>query len=530
MYKLLIVDDNQTHIQCILDYVDWASFGFDEIKTASNGAEGYECFLAFHPDLIITDVVMPVSDGLEMTRRIREISQTVYIVFMSCYEEFEYAKSAIHHDVISYLLKPIQPDILQDLVKTIVGKIEKQKKAIENETLVSSVLPAIKESLLYRLLYSDELHDEFIDSVLNQLNYANYHSFIIIKLLLPQNEEYAYIHQLQKQTEASFSDSFSVDTLIENKENLIIMLCAQNDCDTSVADDLTAKLQMQSALFQKQCGKVFFAGVSEISRDLHDAPKLLFQANSALSAAWPHSETDVQNDNTILFYEKMPMRSYKCDLTHLRCELTDVLSKRDSDFTERFLQQYYPDPSAGNHAVQAFCFSVITALQIILQDYNSSFDDLFGTTDILWNKLNHFESILNSRQWIKNILFGCCEFVGKMDKNKHRTIISRIIEYIRTNYRTITSVEQIAAELYISAGYAKNMFKKHTGQTIFDYLIETRINEAKKLLANPDVKVYEVSELVGYSNKTHFAETFKRKTGLNPKEYQKKMLGHVSEK
>lgn len=128
MYKLLIVDDNQTHIQCILDYVDWASFGFDEIKTASNGAEGYECFLAFHPDLIITDVVMPVSDGLEMTRRIREISQTVYIVFMSCYEEFEYAKSAIHHDVISYLLKPIQPDILQDLVKTIVGKIEKQKK------------------------------------------------------------------------------------------------------------------------------------------------------------------------------------------------------------------------------------------------------------------------------------------------------------------------------------------------------------------------------------------------------------------
>jgi len=66
------------------------------------------------------------------------------------------------------------------------------------------------------------------------------------------------------------------------------------------------------------------------------------------------------------------------------------------------------------------------------------------------------------------------------------------------------------------------MFKKHTGQTIYDYLVETRIARAKKLLSSTSIKVYEVSELVGYMSKAHFTEVFKKKTGMTPKEYQLK--------
>ena len=77
--------------------------------------------------------------------------------------------------------------------------------------------------------------------------------------------------------------------------------------------------------------------------------------------------------------------------------------------------------------------------------------------------------------------------------------------------------------MYISASYARCIFKKYTGKTIFEFLLNKRMQEAKKLLSDPYVKVYEVAGLVGYNSKTHFAETFKRYTGQTPKDFQQKI-------
>lgn len=105
--------------------------------------------------------------------------------------------------------------------------------------------------------------------------------------------------------------------------------------------------------------------------------------------------------------------------------------------------------------------------------------------------------------------------------HNHIKLIQEITEYINVNYGTINSVEDIASNFYISTSYVRKLYKKYTGKTIFAVLYEKRMEEAKRMLAYPDARVYEVAEKVGYNGKRYFINAFRDYTGMSPKEYQK---------
>lgn len=247
---------------------------------------------------------------------------------------------------------------------------------------------------------------------------------------------------------------------------------------------------------------------------------MLKQAALALESTYSPEEGEIY-----LFedFEESKSESSDYDIYNLKQDLSILLDKADKEAVEEFLEKYYPQNTILNrNTIKALCFSIVTSLQFLLSERNADIDTLFEHSDVIWTKLNNFETIADTYQWIKNILLACCEFIKDVEKSKYNGFVSNIKSYIDAHYMDIDSVEQIASELFISAGYAKNVFKKYTKQTIFDYLVETRIKEAKRLLQDPTVKVYEVSEMVGYLSKAHFTEVFKRKTGMTPKEYQLK--------
>lgn len=107
-------------------------------------------------------------------------------------------------------------------------------------------------------------------------------------------------------------------------------------------------------------------------------------------------------------------------------------------------------------------------------------------------------------------------------KGKYNQISRDIKQYIDEHYSEIDSVEEIADHLGISSSYAKRVFKKTDGKTVFDYLLLTRINAAKKMLSDPYCKVYEVADRIGYKSKTYFTETFRRHVGCTPTEYRER--------
>lgn len=127
MLKVLVVDDEKLVRTGIVLGTDWLSLDCMVVAEASNGIEGYDAAMKFNPDLIVTDIKMPKMDGIEMIRRIREVNKDVYVIFLTAYSDFSYARSAIKLSAADYLLKPFQDGELEDTVIRIQSKLKKEQ-------------------------------------------------------------------------------------------------------------------------------------------------------------------------------------------------------------------------------------------------------------------------------------------------------------------------------------------------------------------------------------------------------------------
>lgn len=516
MYKLLIADDNNMHIQCVLDYVDWNSLGFDDIRTASNGEEAMDIFESLQPDLVITDIVMPQTNGVELAKKIREKDSKVHIIFMSCYEEYNYVKNAIDNDITAYILKPIVPKVLNETVQKVIDTIEERKKAVSSEQTLSEFLPFVRESLLYRLLYSEDFAPS--NDMLKNARFTEVKQAMLIKyMFLGNTNDINALYKVMNTLDYNYEE-FSANAVAELPNKLVVLMVTNSTDDEAFLNNSIEFCKKHMKSLSAEFGLRAVAGFSNIYSKLSSARQMLHQANSALENAYS------LNDGEIYFFEdfeEAETERHDYQIHNIKEDLSSLLNKADTSSIDDFLDKYYPHtPNRNKNTVKALCFSTVTTLQLLLAERNMDMSKLFEDSDIIWQKLNRFETIQDTYHWLKNILTATLEFVSNTESTNKNDIVDSIKDYIDKNFKDIQSLNQIASELYISGGYARNVFKKYTGQTIFDYLVDTRVREAKKLLRDPNLKIYEIMDLVGYTSKAHFIETFKRKTGKTPTKFR----------
>ena len=518
MYKLLIVDDNTTHIECVKNYVNWESMGFTEIRTATNGEFALNVFKEFHPELVITDVVMPKQSGVILAENIRKINKDVHIVFMSCHEEFDYVKHAIDNEVTAYILKPIKPDILSQTVSRIVNEIEQERKNRLSEQTLNKFLPLVRESILYRILYSN--NSSISDEMLKSANLSDIKNAILVVNVVMENDVNCNTLYRALDTVEKCYEDFSVNYVASLPNKFVVLIVTKNYDSEELLEEVIKKTRSHIKYLKENLGIGISAGLSDIHSSLTQASEMLIEANSAIE------NTFNLIPGEIYLYEDFndaDTADSQLDLHQIKNELSDILDSGNSEDISVFLEKYYPRTCAKKHyTVKAFCFTIITTMQLLFSERDADIRDLFQNSDIIWDKLNKFETIQDTYHWLTNILAACCEYMSGTEKKSKNIIVTKIKEYVNINYKDITTLRQIAQDLFISEGYARSLFKKHTGQTIFDYLIDKRIDEAKKLLVNSEYKIYEIMEMVGYESRARFIETFKRKTGLSPKDYRQK--------
>lgn len=128
MYSVILVDDEQMIRESIIELVDWNKAGFEMIGQASNGDEALEFIEKNTPDILITDIKMPIMDGIQLAKEVREKHPSVKIIFLSGYDEFEYAISGIKLNIIEYLLKPISRVELEETLKKVKKNLDKEQR------------------------------------------------------------------------------------------------------------------------------------------------------------------------------------------------------------------------------------------------------------------------------------------------------------------------------------------------------------------------------------------------------------------
>ena len=152
MYNLLIVDDEDFVRNAIASCIDWYSLGFDEIFQAEDGGEGLEIIKCNKIDLVLTDIVMPFMDGLELAEAIRNSYPSIKVVILSGYEEFEYAKKSVDFGVLNYILKPVGAATLYQKMSEICKRLKmerNQKQYIDDmKVQLHQSLPYVREKYL----------------------------------------------------------------------------------------------------------------------------------------------------------------------------------------------------------------------------------------------------------------------------------------------------------------------------------------------------------------------------------------------
>ncbi|WP_282936268.1 response regulator [Paenibacillus sp. RC67] len=130
MYKVLIVDDEYLIKKSLNKLITESGYGFTTVLEAEDGEEALELVLQMSPDLIITDINMPVMDGLELIRECKVRQLMCEIVILSGYNEFEYARQALRYEVKDYLLKPIRPEQLDNVLRIVSSKLNLKQKTL----------------------------------------------------------------------------------------------------------------------------------------------------------------------------------------------------------------------------------------------------------------------------------------------------------------------------------------------------------------------------------------------------------------
>ncbi|GMQ56546.1 response regulator [Vallitalea sediminicola] len=535
MYNVLIVDDNLLDIKGMINNIEWETLGLRVCGTALDGLEGYKKSIELKPNIVITDISMPRLNGIEMTRKIKEELPETKFIFISCFDEFEFTKSAMELNINRYVLKPIDVDELQDALIYMIGiyqmelakKLEKQ----ELEKKINESLPLMIENFYYDLIYGKIRND---DDIINRMNYLNiYRSFKCYNVFYIEIDNYELNYSnisVEERYKLIERVKFCVEeTVLKEKQGFVI----KNDYRSVIVvlyfdeiKDEKATLD-ESIIYAINCREYInkvadmniTIGLSGISNELSHINNLLKNAQYAVESKF------YSRGNAIIMANEVMERTNECeyDLIEIKNELSHIFEEMDRDKVNGFLQKYYGQVEnlSTNH-LKSLSYSIINIIQVLLLERNLSFSDFVDDEFIVWKKLSRFETIVDIRQWINNIILGIIELIKERETNRYSKIVEDIIEIIETEYREIDNIRDILDSLYISSSYANQIFKQQKGITIFEYLIQTKIEMAKKRLQDPYCRICDISNELGYKSNAYFTSVFKRHTGITPKEYRKR--------
>lgn len=119
MYRLIIADDEEIVLHGLIKNINWDEYGFHVLDYASDGQRTVDLVERHHPELLITDIMMPSMNGIEVLKRVRIVSPETQVIILSAYDSFDFAQQAIVYDVAGYLIKPIRKEELDSVMRKV---------------------------------------------------------------------------------------------------------------------------------------------------------------------------------------------------------------------------------------------------------------------------------------------------------------------------------------------------------------------------------------------------------------------------
>jgi two-component system response regulator YesN len=518
MNKILIVDDESLLRQGFIHMTDWSQHGFQIIGEAANGKEALEMMARQSPDIVVTDIKMPVMDGIELTRVIKSDYPRIQVLILSSYDDFEYVRETLRLGAFDYILKPKMnfADLLNVLQKAssvqhevAAGDDNSQFIELREGFLVNLIedgtLPptAIRENLIRYHISLEETNLTMLAIVFDSAN------------TVTKNEERKlFVNAIDATVEPSLNPvSFFYDS------NLMITLMNR---PVSAGDEFPDQI----------CSGIIHTIQSEFSRHSHILASPHFEGYHLIAETFQK----LLEKKPFCFYFPKDRHLYLSQLQKItnyidldlrvlnslveKFRFEDLLATVTQSVENQIRLEKYIEPYILKKFCSEICYLVIykgVEMGFYWEEVN---EKKFECLKRIENSAD-YESLMKV---FAGILSDLELFFTENIQIKSNTVITAVIKYIHQNYDHDISLESTAKHFFIDKSYLCKLFKKHINQNFNDYLMQIRIKKAKELLYNPKYTVNAVSNQVGYSDYSYFGRIFKKIVGMTPSEYKKSLI------
>ncbi|MDR0897483.1 MAG: response regulator [Oscillospiraceae bacterium] len=504
MYSVMIIDDEVTIREKLPRLVDFARYGFTVCATAKNGEEALRLIPRHKPDLLLLDVRMPVMDGLTLLRRLRETEyRDTFVIILSGYSDFEYARTAMEYGVKTYLTKPVDEDEAGRYLEEIYRELDQKQHLNRRNRYRSDVLAL-------RGVYDRRENTPPLDA---------YYLLHIVPLSLQDEGGHGHagrilIDTLKQRTETDEGGLIQKGACVHSF--LIPKPEGEDGAQNAFqfAEELDAAYQRQGltcaflhdmdALERRNAS--FYQTYSAHLTALLDA---LFYAPQARFVRYAHPQATA------------------ADCTDELNALYDTLRENLVTLNEEAVRETMAKLCEQVHAARLGLAAVrnltnrVYYLFIGVMTVQVKQGQRPLIPPIEWANVPFFRSFEEWRALMDDQAEWALAFLRQNKSMRRMGVSGEILEYIYQNFRGAVSIKQLAEKFHMSPAYLGRMFQKATGVSFKQYLNELRLTEAKRLLASGDRMIYEIAEEVGFSDSSYFIARFTKEVGVSPMEFRK---------
>lgn len=518
-YRVLFVDDEKDIINIIEKKINWEALNLARPAYAANGLEALEMAESLRPDIVVTDIKMPYMDGLSLAKALRNQDPSVRILFLSGFDEFEYAQAAIDLKADQYLLKPINASQLEDIFKKIVQKLDDEKSEVNNKAKLQAYyeqsLPILQDNILASIAQTRMPHSRIEQTLQDyQLHLPGPHYVVCVihtsKNHLNKQTSYPLaclsvrqlaIEKIDPIWKAQFFNLFDDLALIANLtyEQELAILTDQLDAFCRQANNLLSV--------------VTTCGIGLAVNELSCLPtstetalqavnyRVLYGSNRAISI------TDLGQTQPVNETEPVSLRQI---FSLIKLEDQDQLEKAVTDF----LATNARHQSLMEH--ELFLMDMMTQIVHFASGNNLAIQSLVGDYASLQKK-----DPLAVEIWLKDLVFAMQIKLKESRRSSTQAMVDQAKEYVHANYQDPSlSLPVLCKQLGVSECYFSTIFKKETKESFVRYLTQVRIDKACALLLETNEKAYTIARQVGFNDPNYFSYVFRRTMGQSPSKYK----------
>lgn len=497
MKKVMIVEDEELILQGIRSILDWESLGLEVVHMAHNGQEAFEMWEREPVEIVVTDISMPVMDGLALLKKIRSQEESVRFIILTGYDEFDYARKAILLGVDNYLLKPIDEEELERQLRETSKKIDEM----------------MKEKIQYIDEKTQWLH--FLNGKANLREYEDYAKQIGFSM-----DKGNYYMAVMKWSMEKIKEKKIVDIIVKLRKTYkdliiihlppdsLLMILKYEEMDEKQSLEYFSKVQNQ---IENQFDVATFISVGPAFTSFEKLPEVYKAAIKLQKYLIIEGYGSCINLGTI--------QNRKTENIHFdEGMLRKLILKKEKDAAIEYLEDLLINNMRKDVAADVFyqiAVKIAMFLQEIKKEYKLEGQEQFHDMSDLLEIIYRSDDILGWKTVFVSEIIAIIDCLHE-GESQYTPVVRQIIAEVQQNYKEDMNLKTLSYKYHMNASYLGQIFQREVGCSFAQYLSHTKNRIAKDLILNTNMKINDIAKEVGYPDISYFYRKFKQYYGVSP--------------